>query len=76
MQISYETYDSWLEAFEKINSPIVWPTEEQLKQFEANPSKWIPYAVYITEKGKPAKTEDKRRKSAVLDYLYRNLELI
>ena len=77
MQMTYDEYDALIERFEKLKTPVCWPTEEQILMFEKNPDKWLMFCCYLYEFAPHARTEEeKESKHSMLRFINRHLELV
>lgn len=77
--MTYNAYDEMLDKFEGIQSDItLWPSREQIEGImEAEPEKYIEFAVFLYEKGKrPVNDEERESKKQLFDFINRHLELV
>lgn len=76
MKITFDEYDKMIEDFDNIDTPTMWPTLEQIDEFEKEPDKWLPFCVYLLEKGSsPTNKEEEYSKRTLNKFVNNYLEL-
>ena len=76
MEMTYAAYDAMIDNFEKMKTPAIWPTYEQIEMFEKDPDKWIEYSCYVLEKAeRPNNSAEKYSKSNLQHFVNSHLSL-
>ena len=60
VEISYETYEQWLEAFDKMPEPDYFPTPNDFEIMEENPEFWVLFLCYLDACLPKAKEKDEK----------------
>ena len=79
IRMTYDENDEMLERFDSMHTETkIWPTIEQIEDImDADPEKYIPFAIFMYEKGdKPENEEQKDAKKDLYDFINRHLELM
>ena len=80
IRMTYDEYDALVEKFEKIKESgkviPIWPTIQQVDEFQKDPEKWMAFCCYLHEFNPEPKTaEEKYSRRNLSDFINSNLEL-
>lgn len=77
MRMTFDEYVKESDRFEQIHTKTFWPTPLQIEKFEENPDKWLMFACYLYECGKPPKTKAEMYHKKILKaFIDENLDII
>lgn len=77
MQLTFNRYDEEMEKFEKMKTPVTYPSFEQIEKMKDEPDKWIMYACYVLAKaGEPKNNTEKYSRSNLQHFVNDNLVLV
>ena len=74
--MTYNEYDKMIEQFDKLDTDVFFPSEDDIAIMEKDPERYIKFACYLHEKLVSENTSQKYSKKALMQFINKHLELV